>query len=206
MAIAQPKADEAVGKLSYEEFLQACDEDTLAEWVNGEVVMTSPASNRHQSISDFLLIILSLYVEQGAVGRVISAPFQMKTGPDLGGREPDVLFVAEVHLARLKDTYLDGPADLVVEVVSPESRLRDRGEKLAEYELGGVREYWIIDPDKRQVDLFLLGEDGRYERRKPDAQGIYHSAVVPGFWIDEQWLWADPPPKTLGVLRQLGVV
>lgn len=206
MALSQPKRSEEVQKVSYEEFLRACDEDTLAEWVNGEIVMTSPASRRHQGIVDFLVGVLGAYVQQRELGHVISAPFQMKTGPDLGGREPDVLFIQLDHLSRLRDTYLDGPADLVVEVVSPESRLRDRGEKLAEYELGGVREYWIIDPDKRQVDLFLLGEDGRYERRKPDAQGIYHSTVVPGFWIDAQWLWADPPPKTLSVLRQLGVV
>jgi Uma2 family endonuclease len=182
-----------------------CHEDTLAEWVDGEVVMTSPASKRQQTVTGFLLRILSVYPEQRELGRVLPAPFQMKTGPDLAGREPDVLFVAEPHLARLKDVYLDGPADLVVEVVSPESRLRDRGEKLAEYELGGVQEYWIVDPDKRQADFYVLGDDGRYERRKPDAQGIYRSAVVPGFWVDEQWLWNDPPPKTLSVLRQLGI-
>ncbi len=116
-----------------------------------------------------------------------------------------MLFVAQEHLGRLKDTYLDGPADLVVEVVSRESRMRDRGEKLAEYEMGGVREYWIIDPDKRQADVYVLGEDGRYERRKLE-QGVYHSTVVAGFWIKEEWLWSDPPPKTLSVLKELGVV
>jgi Uma2 family endonuclease len=206
MAVSQPKSDERRGKVSYEEFLRVCDEDTLAEWVDGEVVMTSPASNRHQAITDFLLKVLGVYVEQRDLGRVISAPFQMKTGPTLAGREPDVLFITQQNLVRLKDTYLEGPADLVVEVVSPESRLRDRGEKMAEYELGRVQEYWIVDPDKRQADFYVLGDDGRYERRKPDAQGIYRSAVVPGFWVDEQWLWNDPPPKTLSVLRQLGVV
>jgi Uma2 family endonuclease len=206
MAWSQPRRNEQVDRITYEEFLRACDEDTLAEWVDGEVVMTSPASNRHQAITGFLLKILDVYVEQRELGWVIVAPFQMKTAPHLSGREPDVLFIAREHLDRLKDAYLDGPADLVIEVVSPDSRLCDRGEKLGEYEMGGVREYWIIDPDTRQADFHVLGNDKRFERRRPDAEGVYHSAVVSGFWVKEGWLWADPPPKTLAVLRELGVV
>jgi len=206
MGVTQRQPQDEHTRISYEDFLAWCDEDTLAEWVDGTVVMASPASRRHQAVSDFLLRVLGDYVEQRALGQVISAPFQMKTGPDLPGREPDVLFVATEHLGRLKDTYLDGPADLVVEVVSPESRLRDRGEKLAEYESGGVREYWVIDPEREQADFYVLGADGRYERRRADVQGVYRSDVVAGLWIKEQWFWQDPPPKALGVLRELGVV
>lgn len=75
----------------------------------------------------------------------------MKTGPTLPGREPDLLFLARENLDRLKAPYLEGPADLAVEIVSSESRLRDRGEKLAEYEAGGVREDWILDPGQQRV-------------------------------------------------------
>lgn len=60
-------------------------------------------------------------------------------------------FVAEEHLDRLQEMHLEGPADLVVEIVSPESRLRDRGEKFAEYELAGVSEYWLLDPELRRA-------------------------------------------------------
>ena len=148
------------GPMSYEEFLEWCDEDTWAEWVDGEVVMLSPASQRHQDLADFLNAVLRAFVEAHDLGRVISAPFQMKTGPDLPGREPDLLFVAEEHLDRLKGAYLDGPADLVVEIASPESRLRDRGEKFAEYEAGSVREYWLIDQERKEADFYRLGERG----------------------------------------------
>jgi len=206
MQPSQVTAAERPRKISYEEFLDWCDEDTLAEWVDGDIVMTSPCSSIHQAVSDFLLKILGLYVEQRELGRVISAPFQMKTGPALSGREPDLLFIARENLGRLKRTYLEGPADLVVEVVSPESRLRDRGEKLAEYEMGGVREYWIIDPEEQRADFYVLAADGRYERQRADAQGVYRSEVVAGFWLKEEWLWQDPPPKALTVLHALGAV
>lgn len=132
---------------SYAEFLDWCDEDTRAEWVDGEVIIESPASLVHQTLVGFLLSILRTYAEQRELDQVIAAPFQMKTGPELPGREPDLLFVTRENLSRLEGVYLDGPADLAIEVVTSGSRLRDRGEKLAEYEMGGVREYWVLDPE-----------------------------------------------------------
>ncbi|HXG19928.1 MAG TPA: Uma2 family endonuclease [Methylomirabilota bacterium] len=192
--------------MTYEEFLDWCDEDTLAEWVDGQVMMTSPASEPHQTIVGFLVQVLGIYVIQRDLGRVLSAPFQMKLAPSRSGREPDLIFISKEHLSRLKHSYLDGPADLAVEVTSPESRLRDRGEKMAEYEMGGVQEYWIIDPEQRRTDYYVLAADGRYERKRADAQGIYRAEIIPGFWLKEEWLWLDPLPNPLTVLHELGIV
>ena len=192
--------------MSYAEFLDWCDEDTRAEWVDGEVIIVSPASLAHQTLVGFLLKILDTYVEQRELGQVIAAPFQMKTGPELPGREPDLLFIARENLGRLEGVYLDGPADLAIEVVSSGSRLRDRGEKLAEYEMGGVREYWVIDPEERRADFHVLAVDGRYERRRTDEDGIYRCEVITGFRLREAWLWQQPLPKTLSVLKEIGVV
>ena len=193
-------------RMSYAEFLDWCDEDTRAEWVDGEVIIVSPASLVHQTLVGFLLNILEIYVEQRELGQVIAAPFQMKTGPELPGREPDLLFIARENLGRLEGVYLDGPADLAIEVVSSGSRLRDRREKLAEYEMGGVREYWVIDPEERRADFHVLAADGRYERRRMDEDGVYPCEVIAGFRLREAWLWQQPLPKALSVLKELGVV
>ncbi len=143
------------------------------------------------------------------MGLVLSAPFQMKMKQ---GREPDLLFVAQEHLDRLKETYLDGPADLVVEIISPESLERDRGAKFVEYEAGGVPEYWLLDPLRRWVEFYRLGEDGRYRAAFAGAEGTYHSVALPGFWLRVEWLWQEPLPdvtratwEIIGVekLRQL---
>jgi Uma2 family endonuclease len=193
--------------MTYEEFLAWCDEDTWAEWVDGEVEMVSPASTRHQLVRDFLLTVLGIYVNERGLGQVLSAPFLMRLPEEMRrGREPDILFVARERLARLRETYLDGPADVVVEVVSPESALRDRGAKLGEYEMAGVREYWLIDPERREARFFRLGERGWYESVPPDAEGVYRSQVVPGFWLRVDWLWQEPLPRALAVLRELGVL
>lgn len=194
------------GRMTCEEFLAWADEDTWAEWVDGEVIVMSPASNWHQLIGGFLTALLRHFVEAHQLGMVISAPFQMKTGPDLPGREPDILFIAREHLDRLKTTYLDGPADLVVKIISPENRAHDRGEKFYEYEQGGVREYWLIDPDRKQAEFYQRGEDGIYRLVPVDEDGIYRSAVLEGLWLKVAWLWPDPLPPLTSVLKEWGLV
>jgi len=189
--------------ISYEDFLALCDEDTLAEWVNGKIEPYSPASDAHQDLAGWLTSVLRIYVEANKLGIIRSAPFQMKTGPDLPGRAPDIIFLSDENRDKLKKTYLDGPADLVIEIISEESLLRDRGEKFAEYEIGGVKEYWILDPETKRADFFILKE-GRYERRVEDAHGIYHSEIIEGLWLKVAWLWNLPP--VLDVLRELGVI
>ncbi|MBI4590127.1 MAG: Uma2 family endonuclease [Candidatus Rokubacteria bacterium] len=194
------------GKLSFEEFLAWCDEDTWAEWVDGKVVMVSPASNRHQDVRDFLAFVMRVFSEARGLGIVRTAPFLMRLPTIPSGREPDLLFLAAVHQDRLKETYLDGPADLVVEIVSPESRLRDRGEKFAEYELGGVQEYWILDLDLHRADFYRLDSEGRYRLAEPEVGGRYRSMAVPGFWLRLEWLWQEPLPSPVRVVAEIAGV
>lgn len=196
----------AGGRVSYEEFLRDADEDVRAEWVDGEVIQMSPASKRHQGLADFLTALLLHFVQAHELGEILSAPFQMKTGPDLPGREPDVLFVARDNLDRLGDTYLAGPADLVVEIVSPESRGRDRGDKFYEYEKGGVREYWLLDPERRQAELYRLTDRGIFEAIPLSPEGRFESAVLPGLWLEPDWLWQEPLPPLLEILQRWGLL
>ena len=186
--------------VTYEEFLAWADEDTLAEWVDGEVVMYSPASDRHQDISGFLESVLRSFVEVRQLGIVRSAPFQMKLEH---GREPDLLFVAKTNLGRLKETYLDGPADLAVEIVSPESVGRDRGVKFYEYEQAGIPEYWLVDPQTERAEFYQLTAANQYRLVPPDAEGIYRSAVLPDLWLRVEWLWQEPLPSPIRTLAEI---
>ena len=131
------------GPLTFEEFHDWCDEDTWAEWVDGEIELVPAASDRHQNLADFLTALLRIVGQDRGAGRVLSAPFLMRLPASLRrGREPDDLFVAREHLDRLRPTYLDGAADLAIEVTSPESLERDRQDKFREYEPAVLREYW----------------------------------------------------------------
>ena len=208
-AIQQPPASaapEAPRKITYEEFLESADEDISAEWVDGEVIAMAPASMRHQNLVALVTLLLTHFVDRHRAGAVLLAPFQMKTGEDLPGREPDVIFVGQEHLDRLRDTHLIGPADLAVEIISQESRARDRNDKFHEYEQGGVREYWLIDPIREEAEFYRLGEDGIYRPAAIGDDGVFHSVVLEGLWLKVDWLWQEPRPPLASVLKELGLV
>lgn len=189
-------------RMTFEEFLAWSDEDTFAEWVDGEVQFLT-TSNEHQMMVGFLVKLLLSFVETRDLGLVLFAPFLMKTGPNLPGREPDILFVACANLSRVKENYLDGPADLTVEVVSPESRTRDREAKFREYASGGVPEYWLIDPPRRQAEFYRLNPImSGYEPLPIGPDGVIRSGVLPGFWMAVDWLWERPFPTLAAVQQQ----
>jgi Uma2 family endonuclease len=188
--------------MTFEEFLDWADEDTLAEWVDGEVILLSPAGDKHQDIVDFLVSVLRVFVQVNHLGVIRSAPFQMRL--TRSSREPDLLFVAEQKRGRILPTYLDGSADLAVEVLSPESVGRDRGEKFYEYEEAGIPEYWLIDPQTQRAEFYQLDAAARYQLAPVNADGVYASRALPGFWLRVAWLWQDDLPPVEDVLLEVG--
>ena len=203
-----PRAGAAApsAKITYEEFLTRADESASAEWVDGEVIQMSPASQKHQRIVSFLTALLQHFVEANQSGVVISAPFQMKLENRPSGREPDVLFVSNDRLDSLKEMYLDGPADLAVEIISTESRARDRGDKFYEYEQGRVSEYWLIDPIRKQAEFYVLGDDNIYHPASLNPEGKFESVVLKGLQLKVDWLWQEPLPPLLSILKEWGIV
>jgi Uma2 family endonuclease len=185
--------------VSFEAFL-ADYEGVRAEWVDGKVVEMSPASDRHQDILEMLAAALRTYVERTRAGVIRSQNLGVRIGTRL--RVPDILFLSAEHLDRRTSTYVEGPADFVVEVVSFESRLRDRDEKFYEYARAGIPEYWLIDPLRETVDLFRRGDDGQYHFVDEGDPPRLESQVLHGFWIDPRWLWQEPLPSVDWVLAQ----
>lgn len=191
-------------RMTFEEFLAWDYEGGLTEWVNGEVIIFMSASNDHQRLLGFLDQLLGMVARLLEMGEVRIAPFLMRSNPDGPGREPDLLFIAKEHRDRLTPKFLAGPADLVIEIVSDDSVVRDRDEKFFEYEQAGVREYWILDPreQRQRADFFVLDESGRYQPVPIGSDGIYRSGVLPGFWLKVDWLWA-PESDPLTALAEI---
>src|SRR5699024_4908133 len=161
------------------------------EWVNGKAIVFMPPNTKHQALVVFLSTLFSLFVELKRLGKMLVAPVEMRLLTEGSAREPDVLFVAQEHKARITKQRIEGPADLVVEIISPESAARDRSDKFDEYQRAGVREYWIVDPRPglERVDVWALDDQGKYRPVAPQ-QGVCRSALLPGFWLDSAWLWA----------------
>ncbi|NSW79696.1 MAG: Uma2 family endonuclease [Chthonomonadetes bacterium] len=191
-------------RMSYEQFLQWADEDVHAEWVDGEVIVFMPPKDRHQDIVTFLVTLLRNFADSFGIGVVRVAPFEMRLSPSGPSREPDILFISAENLHRLTEERVEGPADLVIEVVSQDSVRRDRQQKFAEYQSFGVREYWLVDSQtpEGKAEAFTLNEQGVYEPI-PVQEGVIHSRVIPGFWLRVEWLGTDTMPDAFTAFAQM---
>ncbi len=192
-------------RVSLADFLRQCPEDPRVEWAAGEVIEQVPPLTRHQQVAHFLSILLAFYAELTDGGLVLVAPYLMLLSPEGPAREPDVLLVRKKHASRVLWDRLDGPADLVIDVISEDSVRRDRADKFDEYEQFGVREYWLIDarPGREREDCWVLDEHGKYQATAKSSDGVVASTVLPGFWLRPQWLRADPLPSALATLAEI---
>ena len=104
----------------------------------------------------------------------------------------------------LKRKYLDGAADIAVEIVSPESIERDNEIKFGEYEKAGIKECWLIDPQENRAEFYRLNAEGFY-RLVETSDGIFRSDVLPGFFLRVEWLWRENLP-TIAALKELNLI
>ncbi len=191
--------------LTEDEFVAWDNEDVRAEWVDGRVVMMSPASREHNRLNGWLVSVLRVFVEASDLGEVLGPEYTIRLADQRRRRVPDVVYVAKDRLDLLTTNHVEGAPDMAIEIVSPESESRDWREKYIEYQDVGVREYWVIDPMSRHTEVYSLGDSGKYQRVEPQ-NGKITSTVLPGFWVKIEWLWPDTRPKVLDALRELGVV
>ena len=201
MAIETKYPARASGYITYEQYLAHETENHCTEWVDGKVVDVSMVSEEHSALTLFVLVLLRLWVEEHQAGAVLGEPYNMKVGPDLPGRSPDAMFIAEANQHRVKRSFLDGPCDLAVEIVSPDYRRADTVEKFAEYAQGGIPEYWIIDYAVEQAYFYGLNASGKYEQLPVGQDGIFHSRILPGLFIPVEWFWRRPLPTTRELIR-----
>jgi Uma2 family endonuclease len=199
-----PRTREERIPMSFDEFLTLPDY-LHAEWVDGEAIIFMTTTEVHARVVFFLARLVADFADEFGLGKVLLAPFGMRLRPDGPYREPDVMFVAMNHGDRVARLGIQGPADLVIELVSEDSASRDRNDKFYEYQEGGIPEYWIYDtrPGRQRIDAYELGADGRYLAILPNEEDRYRSRVLPGFWIRLDWLMLDPLPTPKAALAEI---
>ncbi|MEQ8674025.1 MAG: Uma2 family endonuclease [Aggregatilineales bacterium] len=175
------------------------------EYIRGYVIKMSPVHILHDELTRYLAFLLSYFLANKSLGKIVQAPFVQKL-TDISRREPDLMVILGDNLSNLKPTYMDGPADICIEIISPESEGRDHGEKLGEYERGGVREYWILDPLREESRFLRLNESGSFIAQHTDADGNYHTPLLPGFVLHVPTLWEDDLPDAVQVVDLVKVM
>lgn len=172
------------GKWTVADYLRLPESNNRYELVRGTLIM-SPSPNRgHQRAVILLTKLIENHLDQHGCGELFIAPFDVFLAGDVV-LQPDLLFISDANRGIVNDARVEGAPDFVVEVVSPASAGYDREEKKLHYMEAGVREYWIIDPRLRRIEVFVRREEPakflQVGTFKPGDR--VHSEVIEGFAV-----------------------
>lgn len=187
--------------IEFDDFCLLVHDGQKADLIDGVIYMASPDNTDANTINGWFFSLLSIFARRRGLGRVfvsrVAFRLDKKNGP-----EPDIAFVRKDRLHLVKRGRVEGPPDLAVEIVSPDSVDRDYVKKRSQYERFGVEEYWIVDELEEKATLLRLQPGGRYREVRP-KKGVLYSQVLPGFFLRPQWCWQHPLPDELELLEQM---
>ena len=129
-----------------------------AELIGGEIVMTPSPSSRHQRISLKLASSMMNFCVEHELGEIF-IELDVHLDDDNVIR-PDILYVSDE--SKVKENWIEGAPDVVVEILSPATKQRDMTIKRDLYERFGVKEYWVVDPESEEIIVFC-NEGGRFK-------------------------------------------
>jgi Uma2 family endonuclease len=145
--------------LTYQDYAALPEDGKRYEIHDGELcVMTAPTSD-HQIVSVRLFRVLDRHVEARSLGLVLYAPLDVilsDTAAETTIVQPDIVYLDRERLPALRRRGVEGPPTLVIEILSPTTAATDRGRKRALYARYGVSNLWLVDPDVRVIDAYVL--------------------------------------------------
>jgi Uma2 family endonuclease len=174
-----------------EQFYEQVSEQQKAEFINGEIVIHSPAKLRHIIASKNLFALLDAFVRQNDLGFV--GHEKMLITLTRNDYEPDICYFTSTKAQAFTLDQMKFPApDLVAEVLSPSTEDIDRGIKFEDYAAHGVTEYWMVDPRQEFVEQYVLDND-QYDLLAKVRIGMVQSVVVTGFEVSVRAIFAGFP-------------
>jgi Uma2 family endonuclease len=166
------------------DYLRLPHASRVVELAGGRLIVQPPPTPAHQRIAGDLAIALDQCLQPNPVGEVLFAALVVRLGFNQL-RMPDVMFLRHEHADRKRRHWLEGPPDWIAEVLSPETRAIDEGEKLAEYARAAVPETWLVDPDARAIRVYrlsdMLPEYSLVARYVPGDLAL--AETIPGFAV-----------------------
>lgn len=145
--------------LTYEDYVLLPNDRNRYEILEGELNVTPAPSTKHQTASVNLLVLLSHYVKQRDLGKLFHAPVDLIL-ESTSVLQPDLLFVSKARQSIITEKAVEGPPDLVVEILSPGTSRTDRVTKAQIYSRHRVPAYWIVDPEQEAIEIYLLEAEG----------------------------------------------
>lgn len=161
MSSIQSAVSEAL-KFTYSDYRLLPDNGKRYEILEGELLPAASTTTKHQIVLLNLTINLSSYVEKNRLGQILIVPIDLVLSK-FDVVQPDIFFISKENNHIIKSKHVEGAPDLIVEIISSGSAQRDRIIKRKIYALHGVKEYWLVHPEKEQVQVLRL-EKGDFKR------------------------------------------
>jgi Uma2 family endonuclease len=167
---------------TYEDYLKIND-DNQYELIGGELILVPAPKTSHQMISSKLHKILVNFIDENNLGVLLYAPTDVVLS-ETEKPQPDILFISANRLDIITEYNIKGAPDLVIEILSPSTSKYDRVKKSKMYYTHGVKEYWIVDPDAKVIEVFTPSEKNWNLVEAYDTDGILTSPLLPGLQIN----------------------
>lgn len=175
---------------TYEDYKLLPEDGYRWEVLDGELVREPAPRPLHQIVADNLLVLLRPFVLEHNLGMVISSPLDVILSAE-NVLQPDLVFIPQDRLNIITDDNVRGTPALAVEVLSPTTTRRDRALKRRIYERFGVQEYWIVDPQAREIEVLTLTETG-YVSHTVGRGNTVTSPLFPGLSVDVAQVCRNP--------------
>jgi Uma2 family endonuclease len=174
--------------MTYADYAALPDDGRRYELYEGEIEMTPAPSTRHQLAIKNLLFLLEGYLRAHGAGVIIPSPVDLILS-NTTVLQPDLVVVLRGREQIITERGVEGPPNLVIEVLSPSTAARDRQSKAQLYARYGVKHYWIADPDARRIESYELDSGAYALRRSVDQAGALETDLFPGLRIPGAAIW-----------------
>jgi Uma2 family endonuclease len=177
-------------KFTYQDYLHLPDDGKRYQVIDGELHMVPAPVPYHQKVLTSLFKLIDSFVVGRNLGVVLVAPCDVVL-TDVDIVQPDIFFISQERLDIIKEKNIQGTPDLVVEILSPHSEKIDKITKTKLYARFGVKEYWIVDPDKKEVTVLKLKGDSYKSQDVSGVRDSFKSTLLKGLEIEVSEIFPD---------------
>jgi Uma2 family endonuclease len=180
---SQPKRPPPQGRWTYDDYAQLPDNGLRYEVIKGELYMSPAPSPDHQRASFDIAFAINQFVKQHNLGQIFHAPLDVILPGRATPVQPDILFISHQRREIIKEKFIEGAPDLIVEVISPGNPAHDRRVKFHLYAEAGVPEYWLVDPIACTIEIYVLRGQAYAPLGPFNAGDIAYSEQLPEFTL-----------------------
>ncbi len=169
--------------LTYQDYINLPEDGNRYEVINGELIMVAAPNTGHQFVSGNIYFELYRFIQKRKIGKILDAPVDVLLS-ESNVVQPDIFFVSKENSKIVTEKNISGAPDMVIEIISPSTAYYDLLEKKELYAVHGVREYWIVEPKKMWIEVYI-NQNGKFEvDQRVEQTGIIRSIIIKDFSLN----------------------